>query len=77
MEREIITIAQGKWCQGEHLALELATHSVTDAKQTADGWEETSPRYGCDKEGHRVTSNVILLDGTIVPFSEYRPPEEA
>ena len=46
-----------------------ATHAVTDAIQTADGWTESAKRFGCSQ--HRVTSDVILLDGTRVPFEVY------
>jgi hypothetical protein len=47
-----------------------ATHSVTDAKQTAEGWQETAARYGC--KNHKVTANVILVDGTVMPWETYR-----
>lgn len=46
-----------------------ASHAVTDAVQTATGWEETPKRYGCSQ--HRVASDVILLDGTRVSFEVY------
>lgn len=47
-----------------------ASHAVTDAIQTETGWKESEKRFGCGQ--HRVSSNVILLDGTTVPFGEYR-----
>ena len=50
--------------------IEAASHSTTDAKQTPEGaWEETAPRYGC--RFHKALPMVILLDGTVIPFSEY------
>ena len=69
MERTLNVISEGKYCQGEHVALELATHSVTDAQQTADGWEETAPRYGCAK--HPVTPCIIDLAGKVWTFAEW------
>lgn len=47
-----------------------ASHAVTDAIQTETGWKESAKRFGCGQ--HRVSSNVILLDGTTVPFEAYR-----
>lgn len=48
----------------------LATHSTTDSQQTADGgFTETKPRFGCGE--HKVTPNVILIDGTKIPFADY------
>jgi hypothetical protein len=52
---------------GEYI---LATHSVTDAVQTLDGWQETAPRFGCAR--HRVSSNVTLIDGSVMPWETYR-----
>lgn len=46
-----------------------ASHAVTDAIQTADGWRESDKRFGCNQ--HRVTSYVVLLDGTRIRFRDY------
>lgn len=48
----------------------LATHSVTDVRETAPGvYEETVPRYGC--QNHRVASMVYPLSGGAVPYEKY------
>lgn len=47
----------------------VATHGCTDAIQVDGGWNESPARFGCTE--HRVTSNVILIDGTVIPFTEY------
>jgi len=77
MAERIVSQRNANFCQHkDHLDLkkggpQLASHSCTDAKQLPDGgWEETTPRYGCLI--HPVKSNVILLDGTVVPYEEYR-----
>lgn len=48
----------------------LATHSTTDSQQTQTGWQETAKRHGCKE--HKVTPNVILIDGTKMPFEQYQ-----
>jgi hypothetical protein len=48
-----------------------ATHGTTDAKQTEAGkWIETAERFGCLK--HPVAPMVILIDGSQIPFEDYR-----
>jgi hypothetical protein len=52
---------------------EPATSACTDALQDSnapDGWRQSDKRYGCP--AHEVKPNVILTNGAVVEFWEYK-----
>lgn len=65
-ERNLASIEDANHCS---ICTALATHSTTDAVQTANGWAQTAPRFGCPD--HKVAATVTLIDGTVMPFTDY------